>query len=96
MTAFIAVLKVKPDMVEQFERAQSELSTLTHEHEPDTLVYDVIRQQDDEHTYVCYARFKDQAAFDYHMQTEFHDRLVPQIMETLAEDMQLTFYGHVA
>lgn len=93
---FIALLKVKKDMVEQFEQAQAELSKLTHEHESDTYVYDVIKQKDDPLSYVCYARFKDQAAFDYHMQTEFHDRLVPPILASLAEDMQLTFYEHVA
>lgn len=93
---FIAILKVKKEMVQQFEDAQRELSQLTHEHEPDTIVYDVIRQQDDPLSYVCYARFKDQAAFDHHMQTEFHDRLVPPILASLADEMQLTFYTHVA
>ncbi len=93
---FIAFLKVKEEMVAQFEAAQKELSELTHKHEPDTYVYDVIKQTDDPLSYVCYARFKDEAAFDHHMQTEFHDRLVPPILESLAEDMQLTFYNHVA
>ncbi len=96
MIAFVATLKVKPEMVEQFEQAQTELSQLTHEHEPETFVYDLIRQQDDPSVYLCYARFKDQAAFDHHMQTEFHDRLVPPILEALADDMQLTFYDHIA
>lgn len=93
---FVAILKVKKEMVEQFERAQKELSELTHAHEPDTLVYDLVRQQDDPLTYVCYARFTDKAAFEHHMQTDFHDRLVPPILESLSEDMQLTFYDHVA
>ncbi|MEM7280850.1 MAG: antibiotic biosynthesis monooxygenase family protein [Pseudomonadota bacterium] len=93
---FIAVLKVKPDMVEQFEKAQSELSKLTHEQEPDCYVYDVIKKADDPLSYVCYARFKDQAAFDHHMQIDFHDRLVPPILESLSEEMQLTFYEHIA
>lgn len=93
---FIALLKVKEDKVAQFEAAQKELSELTHKHEPDTYVYDLIKQTEDPLSYVCYARFKDQAAFDHHMQTEFHDRLVPPILESLADEMQLTFYNHVA
>ena len=96
MTCFIAVLKVKPDCVEQFENAQKELAAFTHANEPDTYVYDLIRQTDDPLTYICYARFKDQAAFDYHMATEPHDRLVPPILASLAEEMQLTFYEHIA
>ena len=93
---FIALLKVKEDKVAQFEQAQKELSELTHKHEPDTHVYDLIKSKDDPLAYVCYARFKDQAAFDHHMQTEFHDRLVPLILDSLADDMDLTFYEHVA
>ena len=93
---FIAILKVKEDRVQQFEEAQKELAKLTHENEPDTHVYDLVKSKDDPLTYVCYARFKDQAAFDYHMQTDFHDRLVPPILASLSEDMQLTFYEHVA
>ncbi len=93
---FSAVLKVYEDKVGQFEDAQKELSELTHANEPDTIVYDLVRERDNPLTYVCYARFKDQAAFDYHMQTDFHDRLVPPILDSLAEEMQLTFYDHVA
>jgi len=83
-------------MVEQFEQAQTELAKFVHEEEPDAFVYDLIKQDDDPHTYVCYARFKDQAAFDFHMSAEPHDRLVPPILESLAEEMHLTMYTHVA
>ena len=93
---FIAILKVKEEMVGQFEAAQKELAQLTHANEPDSIVYDLVRERDNPLTYVCYARFKDQAAFDHHMQTDFHDRLVPPILASLAEEMQLTFYEHVA
>lgn len=96
MIAFIAVLKVAEDKVEQFEQAQTELSKLTHDHEPDTIVYDLLKKQDSPLEYVCYARFTNQAAFDHHMQTEFHDRLVPPILEALSEEMELTFFDHVA
>jgi len=95
MTVFIAVLKVKPEMVEQFEQAQTELAKFAHDEEPDAYAYDLIKQVDDPYTYVCYARFKDQAAFDFHMSAEPHDRLVPPILESLAEEMQLTMYEHV-
>lgn len=94
--AFIATLKVKPEMVSQFEAAQTELSKFANDEEEGVFVYDLIRSQDDPLTYVCYARFKDQAAFDFHMSAEPHDRLVPPILESLAEEMQLTMYEHVA
>jgi quinol monooxygenase YgiN len=91
MTCFIATLVVKPGMEQEFERLQQELSKLTHEQEPDTLVYDVLKQRDTAATYVVYGRFRDEAAFQAHQQTAFHDRLVPPILACLAQDMDLKF-----
>ncbi|MEO1247416.1 MAG: antibiotic biosynthesis monooxygenase family protein [Pseudomonadota bacterium] len=96
MTVFIATLTVKDAKAADFETLQTELSKLTHENEPDTFVYDVIKHREKPGTYVVYARFKDEAAFDHHMQTEFHDRLVPPIMECLDGEMILEFFDHVA
>ena len=96
MTVFIATLTVKQEKAADFERLQTELSELTHEHEPDTFVYDVIKHREKPGTYVVYARFKDEAAFNMHMETEFHDRLVPPIMECLDGEMVLEFFDHVA
>jgi quinol monooxygenase YgiN len=95
MTCFIATLKVKPGREADFERLQKELSDLTHQSEPGTAVYDVIRHRNEPGVYVVYARFKDEAAFQFHQTTPFHDRLVPPIMETLGGDMDLQFYDWV-
>jgi quinol monooxygenase YgiN len=92
MTVFIATLKVKPGQEAEFERLQQELSELTHESEPDTKVYDVLRSRTDPSTYVVYARFKDEAAFQLHQGTDFHERLVPPILATVAGEMDLKFY----
>lgn len=96
MIIFIATLVVKEGQGAEFERLQSELSELAHKHEPDTVVYDVLRHQDQANTYVVYARFKDQAAFELHQGTDFHQRLVPIILETLGAEMKLDFYEFVA
>ena len=98
MTVFFAGLKVKPDKVAEFERLQRELSKLTHDGEPDTLVYDVIRHRDKPGLYAVYARFKDEKAFEFHQKTPFHDRLVPPILDCLeggAAGMDLAFYDWV-
>jgi quinol monooxygenase YgiN len=96
MTCFIATLKVKPGREADFERLQRELSELTHAQEPDTFVYDVIRHRTDPSVYVVYARFKDEASFQLHQTTAFHDRLVPPILATVAGDMDLQFYDWIA
>ena len=95
-TTFIATLKVKPGREVEFERLQQELSELTHLHEPDTFVYDVIRSRTDPSSYVVYGRFRDEVAFQAHQGTDFHERLVPPILATLDADMQLDFYDWVA
>jgi quinol monooxygenase YgiN len=91
-TTFIATLKVKPGCEAEFERLQQELSELTHQTEPGTIVYDVVRSRADPSVYVVYSRFRDDAAFELHQGTDFHARLVPPILATLAADMQLEFY----
>lgn len=63
MTVFFATLKVKSGKEAEFEKLQQELSKLTHEQEPDTIVYDVIRHREKPGIYAVYARFKDEAAF---------------------------------
>lgn len=96
MTVFIATLRIKPGHEAEFERLQAELSELTHANEPDTMVYDIVRSRDNPDTYVVYARFKDESAFQHHQATPFHDRLVPPILATVAGDMDLKFYDFVA
>ena len=90
--AFIAKLVVKPEQAAKLEKLQKKLSDTTHDTEPDTLVYDFIRHRDQANTYVVYARFKDEAAFQLHQQAPTHEELVPPILGALAEEMDLQFY----
>ena len=93
--AFMAKLVVKPEKVAEFEKLQKQLSDITHDTEPDTLVYDFIKHRDQANTYVVYSRFKDEAAFQTHQDAPTHEELVPPILEALAEEMDLQFYDVV-
>jgi len=88
-TTFIATLLVKAGREAEFERLQEELSGLTHAEEPRTLVYDVLKSRSNPRTYVVYGRFADEAAFQAHQASPFHDRLVPPIMACVEGDMHL-------
>jgi len=88
-TTFIATLVIKPGMEAEFERLQRELSELTHESEPGTRVYDVLKSRTKPRTYVVYGRFQDEAAFTLHMESPFHHRLVPPIMACVEGEMDL-------
>jgi quinol monooxygenase YgiN len=96
MTVFIATLKIKPGHEAEFERLQRELSELTHASEPDTKVYDIVRSRDQRDTYVVYGRFTDEAAYQFHQGTAFHERLVPPILATVTGEMDLKFFDFVA
>lgn len=95
MTAFVATLVVKPEKRAEFERLQTELRELTHRGEPETPVYELWRSRDDPNAYVCVASFTSEDAFQFHMHTEFHDRLVPGILSCLAKEMDLKFFDIV-
>jgi len=95
MVAFIATLRIKAGREAEFERLQTELSNIAHAREPGLIVYDVIRHAADRQTYVVYARFRDQAAFEYHQAADFHERLVPPILDCVEGEMDLQFYDWV-
>jgi quinol monooxygenase YgiN len=92
MVTFIATLQVAAGREKEFERLQTELSEISHREEAGLLVYDVIRHHDQPFTYLVYARFKDQAAFEFHQQADFHQRLVPPILACVEGAMDLQFY----
>lgn len=90
--SFVATLRTKPEKRDDFIALQTELKALVHEHEPDALVYELLQAEEDNNLFYCIATFRDQAAFDHHMQIDFHNRLVPPILECLAQDMELAFF----
>ena len=96
MMSFVATLVVKPDRIEEFEQLQKKLTKLAYEHEPDLVAYHFCRQREADNTYIVYGAFKDQAAFDFHMGIDFHDELVPPVLDCLSQEMDLKLYDGVA
>jgi quinol monooxygenase YgiN len=90
--SFIAGLRVKPEKRLDFIALQTELKTLVFANEPDALVYELFQADDDENMFHCIATFKDEAAFEHHMHIDFHDRLVPPILDCLAEEMTISYH----
>jgi quinol monooxygenase YgiN len=95
MVVFIATLHVALGKEADFERLQTELSEIAHAQEPGLVVYDVIRHAEKKGTYVVYARFRDQAAFEFHQEADFHHRLVSPILECVEGEMDLQFFEWV-
>jgi len=93
--SFIAKLVAKPEKAADLEALQTELRQLVLAHEPDCEVYELFKAADGPFTYFCIATFKSEAAFDHHMGIDFHDRLVPPILDCLAQEMALSFHEAV-
>src|SRR3546814_132530 len=90
--SFVAELRAKPKKRNDLIRLQIEMKLLVHQLEPDAIVYELFQSEEDPDLFICVATFRDDAAFEHHMQIDFHERLVPQIFECLAEDMKIQFY----
>ncbi|MES2495636.1 MAG: antibiotic biosynthesis monooxygenase family protein [Pseudomonadota bacterium] len=90
--SFIAELRVKPGRGPELIALQTELKQLVFEQEPDALVYELFQSDDDPDVFQVVATFRDDAAFDHHMQIDFHDRLVPPIIDCVEGEMTLRFY----
>ena len=91
--SFIAKLVVKPERRDDFIALQTELKGLVFQHEPEAMIYELFQADEDPNLFHCIATFRDQAAFDHHMHIDFHDRLVPPILDCLAEEMQVSFHS---
>lgn len=91
--SFLARLLVKPERRADFIALQIELKGLVFAHEPDAMVYELFQSDENENLLHCIATFRDQAAFDHHMHIDFHDRLVPPILDCLAQDMEVSFHS---
>ena len=96
MTAFIATMTVPQNRQAEFDRLVTELSQTAHREEPGLIAYDVIRHSENPTTYLFYARFKDRAAFEIHQEADFHQRLVPPILDCVEGEMDLQFFEWVA
>ncbi len=90
--SFIAQLRAKPGRADELARLQTELKSLVFKHEPDARVYELFRSETDPNLFVVVATFQDDAAFDTHMAIDFHERLVPPILDCVDGEMQIEYY----
>ena len=90
--SFVAELRVRPERRDAFVALQSELKRLVFAHEPDARVYELIQSDADPDRFLVVATFRDDAAFEAHMTIDFHERLVPPLLECLAQEMKLDFF----
>ena len=69
MRGIVATIKVKEGMAKDFEEAAMKLVVAVNENEPDCLLYQLYRTGD-KHTYVFMERYKDEAATEFHRNSD--------------------------
>ena len=74
MRGIVATIKVKEGMAKDFEAAAMKLVSAVNENEPDCLLYQLYRT-DDDHTYIFMERYKDEAATEFHRNSDHFKKL---------------------
>ena len=74
MRGIVATIKVKEGMAKDFEAAAMKLVSAVNENEPDCLLCQLYRT-DDDHTYIFMERYKDEAATEFHRNSDHFKKL---------------------
>ena len=69
MRGIVATIKVKDGMADDFVGAAMKLVEVVNANEPDCLLYQLYRT-DDAHTFVFMERYKDEAATEFHRNSD--------------------------
>lgn len=90
--SFVATLRVQPEKRDEFIALQTKLKQLVFAQEPDARVYELLQSDSDPNLFLVVATFSDEAAYEHHMHIDFHDRLVPPILDCLSSDMNVEYF----
>jgi quinol monooxygenase YgiN len=83
-------VRVKPEKRAEFLRLMTELRRNVREHEPDTLVFEILAGAD-ENEFVFFECFSDEAAQQRHQDMPYHVAISPAGYACLAEDPLIEF-----
>ncbi len=72
MIAILMTVRVKPDKAERFAELITQLRKDVHAGEPDTLVFQVLRDRDDANRFHFVEVFADEAAKERHANMPYH------------------------
>ena len=96
MTVLVAYYHVRSGHGDEVEAALREMAELVRAHEPQCLVYEANRSQDDPDRFLLYERYRDAAALEAHRETPHFRTIVEERVLPLLEQRERTFYTHVA
>jgi quinol monooxygenase YgiN len=95
MNVLVARYHVRAGDGDEVEAALKEMAALVKEQEPDCVLYEVNRSQDDPDEFLLYERYRDDAALAAHRETSHFKTIVEGRILPLLERRERTFYTHV-
>lgn len=83
MMTFLARMKIKAGMEEEFIRIARAMTKKVHELEPETLNYEFFKLRDEDRGYAVYEQFSSEAAEEAHRETPYFHELAPGMIECI-------------
>lgn len=95
MEILVARYTVQPGMGDEVAAALREMAVLVRQQEPDCVVYEIARSDDDPDQFLLYERYRDAAALEAHRATPHFKQIVEGRIVPLLLRRERSFYTHV-
>jgi quinol monooxygenase YgiN len=95
MNVLVARYYVRAGDGDEVEAALKEMAAVVKEQEPDCVLYEVNRSQDDPDEFLLYERYRDDAALAAHRETPHFKRIVEGRIVPLLMRRERSFYTYV-
>lgn len=95
MNVLVARYYVRAGEGDEVAAALKEMAALVKEREPDCVLYEVSRSEDDPDEFLLYERYRDAGALEAHRETPHFKRIVEGRILPLLARRERTFYTYV-
>ena len=94
MVGGLKIVQVKEEHAAQFERLFAELRAEMRKHEPDCLLYSLLKSRAKPGAYIVHEQYRNQAALDAHQKSAHGARYFPQ-MRAIIEAIDVEYFDGV-
>jgi quinol monooxygenase YgiN len=94
MVGGLKTILVKPGHEQEFEKLFAELRAEIQKHEPDCVLYTLLKSRTDQRAYIVQEQYRNQAALDLHQTTEHGKTYFPKI-RVILESITVEYFDVV-
>lgn len=96
MIGVVATVEIQPDKAPEFEAVALELEIQVSANEPGCLLYRMTRSRTEPHTYKGLELYRDQAALDQHVATDYFQAALARMSVCVSGTPQVEFLDTLA